>query len=203
MSSQAHERPDHPCPAACKKHATEKHHHKGKSSESLMDKKAILRALEILPGHTVLDAGCGDGYMAKAFSQAVGETGSVYALDPDEISIAQLASETAGTNIQAFVGDITTTTRLASASIDLVYLSTVFHGFSREQVPGFQREIARILKPQGRLAIVEIHKRDTPFGPPMELRFSPEELRDVIDLAPLELVHVGNYFYMQIFEKSG
>ncbi|MBN1864169.1 MAG: hypothetical protein JW808_04650, partial [Victivallales bacterium] len=44
------------------------HHHRGKSSESLLDKAAILGALRIEPGQTVLDAGCGNGYMSKEFS---------------------------------------------------------------------------------------------------------------------------------------
>jgi tRNA A58 N-methylase Trm61 len=60
------------------KQAAREHHHRGKSSESLLDKEIILAALRIAPGQTVLDAGCGNGYMSKAFSRLVGEAGSVY-----------------------------------------------------------------------------------------------------------------------------
>ena len=184
------------------KNAERVHHHKGKSSESLLDKDVILRTLQLRPGLTILDAGCGDGYMARAFSQAVGQAGTVYALDPDEAAIAQLAAETNGTNIRAIVGDITTTTQLADSSIDLMYLSTVFHGFNSDQVAGFRREIGRILKPQARLAVVEIEKRETPHGPPMDIRWSPEELQAALELTPLELVEVGEGFYMQVLETS-
>ena len=58
-----------------------KHHHRGKSSESILDKVAILKALDVRTGQTILDAGCGNGYMAKEFAELTGETGKVYALE--------------------------------------------------------------------------------------------------------------------------
>jgi ubiquinone/menaquinone biosynthesis C-methylase UbiE len=181
-----------------------RHHHRGKSSESLLDKGAILSALAIEFGQTVLDAGCGNGYMSKEFSQIVGDSGRIYALDPDETGIALLREETKGTNIVALVGDITTTTQLPASSIDLIYLSTVFHIFSPEQIKGFEGEVKRLLAPHGRLAIVEIMKRATPFGPPLNMRLSPEDLMQALRLPPLGAVEVGEYFYMQLFEnRSG
>lgn len=181
--------------------AAGRHHHKGKSSEGLLDKAAILDALPIRPGLTILDAGCGNGYMSRAFSAALANTGTVYALDPDEEAIATLQQGTAGTNIQAIVGDITATTPLADASVDIVYTATVVHGFTPEQMAGFRSELIRILKPGAKLAIVEIDKRDTPIGPPLDLRLSPEDLQHEIPLTPSALVRVGEYFYMQIFDK--
>jgi ubiquinone/menaquinone biosynthesis C-methylase UbiE len=93
--------------------------------------------------------------MSKEFSQMVGDSGRVYALDPDETGIALLREETKGTNIVALVGDITTTTQLPASAIDLIYLSTVFHSFSPEQIKGFEAEVKRLLAPRGKLAIVE------------------------------------------------
>jgi hypothetical protein len=57
------------------------------------------------------------------------------------------------------------------------------------------------LKQGGILAIIEIKKEVTPFGPPMEIRFSPEELKRILSLTPKNLMDVGAYFYMQMFEK--
>jgi ubiquinone/menaquinone biosynthesis C-methylase UbiE len=140
--------------------------------------------------------------MAKKFSKLVGNTGKIYALDPDEGSIANLKKEIEKTNIEAFVGDITKPTGLKSSLIDLVYLSTVFHIFSNAQIDGFVTEIKRILKPNARLAIVNIKKEDTPFGPPLEVRSSPEELRQKLPFTPKILIDVGDYFYMQVFENT-
>ena len=185
----------------CKKTRNQKHHHSGKSSESVLDKAQILAGLSIAPGQVILDAGCGNGYMAKEFAELVGKTGKVYALDPDTISIDALKAETVGTNIEAFVGNITEETKLAASSIDLIYLSTVMHGFSRTEMEGSLREIERLLKPDGRLAIIEIKKEETPFGPPLEFRFSPEELRQTIGFTPTFFIDVGQYFYLQIFNR--
>ena len=178
------------------------HQHRGKSSESFIDKEIILRELSILPGQTILDAGCGNGYMSKEFARVLNHTGKVYALDPDSEALETLKAETKGTNIETIKADITQTTPLEASSVDLVYLSTVFHGFSKDQIAGFQIEIKRLLKPNGCLAIVEVQKKETPFGPPLDIRFTPEELRQTIELPPKVLVEVGEYLYMQIFENS-
>ncbi|MBN1615280.1 MAG: class I SAM-dependent methyltransferase [Deltaproteobacteria bacterium] len=185
----------------CEKRDGERRHHRGRSSESLLDKRAILSALAIELGQAVLDAGCGNGYMSKAFSPLVGDRGRVYALDPDETGIAVLREEIKGTNIVAMVGDITTTTHLPASAIDLVYLSTVFHIFSPGQIEGFEAEVKRLLTPSGKLAIVEIVKHATPFGPPLDMRVSPADLKEALRLTPSDTVEVGEYFYMQLFEN--
>ena len=171
-----------------------------KFSEELLDNKLILKSLNICVGQTTLDAGCGNGYMAKRFSKLVGDTGKVFALDTDKTFIDKLNKETIGKNITAVVDDITALTELKAHSFDLVYLSTVFHIFTASQISGFIEEIERIMKPKGRLAIVNIKKEDTSFGPPIEMRSSPEELREKLPFIPDEVFEVGEYFYMQIFE---
>jgi len=183
----------------CKNIKDLKHHHRGKSSENLMEKEKILSGLSIVPGQVVLDAGCGNGYMAKEFAGLTGKTGKVFALDPVVIDI--LKTETKDTIIEPFIGDITAETKMERSSIDLIYLSTVVHGFSPDQMEGFIEEVKRLMKPEGRLAIVEIKKEKTPVGPPLGIRFSPEELKKAINLTPTSLMDVGQYFYMQIFAK--
>jgi ubiquinone/menaquinone biosynthesis C-methylase UbiE len=184
------------------KSAHQGHHHAGKSSEHYLNKEVILKELHIFPGQTILDAGCGNGYMAKEFSRILNKTGKVYALDPDERAISVLKEQTKDTNITPILGDISKKTEIAAASIDLIYLSTVFHGFVKSQIDGFQKEVRRLLKPKGTLAIIEIKKDPTPFGPPMDIRFSPPELREVINLSPKKLVEAGQFFYMQLFENQ-
>jgi ubiquinone/menaquinone biosynthesis C-methylase UbiE len=178
------------------------HQHRGKSSESLVNKQVILKELDISPGQTILDAGCGNGYMSKEFSRLVKKNGKVYALDPDKRAIEVLGEETRNTNIQPILGDITEKTDIDDASIDLIYLSTVLHGFSKSQIYEFKKEVERLLKPNGILAIVEIIKEPTPFGPPLEIRFSPQELKEIINLSPKKTVEAGQFFYMQTFEKK-
>ena len=178
------------------------HQHRGRSSESLLDKKIILKELDFFPGQTILDAGCGNGYMSKEFAALVNPGGKVYAIDPDEDAMETLQAQTKGSNIIPQVGDITKTIELKDSTLDLIYVSTVLHGFSRSQMDSFQKEAKRLLKPKGILAIVEINKEPTPFGPPLDIRFSPQELQEIITLAPKKTLEVGQFFYMQTFEKK-
>jgi len=177
-------------------------HHKGNSTEQLLNKELILKTLNIFPGQIILDVGCGNGYMTKEFSRVLKDTGKVYALDRAKEAIERLKKETQGTNISPIVADITQQVALTDSSIDLIYLSTVFHIFSDEQREKFQYEVRRLLKPEGMLAIVEIDKKDTPFGPPENMRLSPEELRHIIKISPSLLVKVGEHFYMQLFRNK-
>ena len=176
------------------------HQHRGKSSEHFLNKANILRELNIIEGQSIGDALCGNGYMAKAFSKMLNNMGKVFAVDPDKNAIDRLKNEVKGTNIEAIEADITQPIPAKESSVDLIYLSTVFHGFSEAQIDDFQKQAKRLLKFGGRLAVLEIKKEHTPFGPPMEIRFSPEELRQKMDLVPVNLVEAGEYFYMQIFE---
>ncbi len=173
-----------------------------KFTEGLLDNRLILKALNVKSGQTILDAGCGNGYMSRIFSKAVGQSGKVYALDPDKHFIELLTEETQGTNIEAITGDITRPTRFDESSLDLIYISTVLHIFTKKQMQGFIRETKRLLKPEALLAIVEIEKKETPFGPSMELRRSPEELKEAIPLVPVDTVQVGDHFYMQVFRNN-
>jgi ubiquinone/menaquinone biosynthesis C-methylase UbiE len=140
--------------------------------------------------------------MSKLFSARVTATGRVVAMDPDQQFLAVLARETKGTNIITLAGDITRPTPLRPSSIDLLYISTVIHGFSKNELQGFLRESKRLLKPNSILAIVEIEKRETPFGPPLSSRYSPEELIGIVPLVPMNTVHVGEHFYMQLFRTN-
>ena len=184
---------------ACEK---EEPHRGRKSTESFLNKELILKAINIQAGQTILDAGCGNGYMSKVFSKEVTESGKVYALDPKTEFIEVLRKETQGTNIVTIEGDITKPTRIAQSSVDLIYLSAVIHRFSKQQIQGFSREVKRLLKPKALLAIVEIEKKETPFGPPLDIRLSPEDLRGIIPLVPLKIVQVGEHFYLQIFKNK-
>jgi ubiquinone/menaquinone biosynthesis C-methylase UbiE len=178
------------------------HSHRGKFTEGLLDNDLILAVLDIRVGQTVLDAGCGNGYMAKLFATQVGSSGYVYAVDPDPHFIGLLRKETRGTRIEVIQGDITKPTPLDSSSVDLLYLSTVIHVFSPEQMQGFVKETKRLLKPDAVLAIVEIEKNETPFGPPVERRYAPEDLQAVIPLRPLRTLPVSDHFYMQFFQNQ-
>ncbi|MBN2210589.1 MAG: class I SAM-dependent methyltransferase [Sedimentisphaerales bacterium] len=186
----------------CARPSEIKHHHRGKSSAEFLDASLILNHLSIQPGQTIVDAGCGDGHMAKAFAAQLRNTGMVYALDVDGEMIAKSQKNAQESNVTFLQADITQKTSLAPVSVDLLYLSMVIHGFSKSQINGLQNEVKRLLKPGGVLAIVEIAKKETPFGPPLNIRFSAEELQRTLAFIPIATINIGSYFYLQMFHQS-
>jgi ubiquinone/menaquinone biosynthesis C-methylase UbiE len=177
-------------------------HHRGNSTEALLDKTAILAVLNIRPGQVLLEAGCGNGYMAKEFLRLTGAAGFVYAVDRSEIAIELLKKEKNGDNFRALQADITQCIELPDFSIDIIYLSAVYHIFTAEQKNKFNEIVSRLLKPGGNLAVVDIQKIATRFGPPLARRVSPEELSREISLTPVSLTRAGESFYLQIFKKE-
>ena len=176
-------------------------HHKGNSTEQLLDKKFIINKLDIIPGQIIIDVGCGNGHMAREFSLLTGNMGKVYALDMEPEVIEKLKNKIKAANIIPIITDITKKTGIKDHSIDLIYLSAIFHIFSDEQKKSFLKEIKRLLKPNGKLVIIEIEKKETLFGPPCNMRVSPEEMVQIIKMKLLSLSKVGDYFYMQVFEN--
>ena len=170
-----------------------------KFTEGLIDTERMIEILDIQPGQTIIDAGCGTGYMTKIFSQAVTASGKVYAVDRDSYFIEKLSEETKGTPIEAIRSDIAQLEGLADRCADLIYAATVVHALSGSQLTAFIKEARRLLKPGARLAIVEIEKKETPFGPAMENRISPGELMEKVPMVPSKTVKAGEHFYMQVF----
>jgi len=157
---------------------------KGISSMHLHDPKMIFKELDLKPGQTFLDLGCGAGDYALAAAGLVGEKGEVYAWDKwPEVAekVKQKADSLQLTNIKTAALDISGPLPLKDSCIDICFMSTVLHIFDLEKTgPALFKEISRILKPEGVLAVIEIKKEETPFGPPMPMRISPEELEQVL-----------------------
>jgi ubiquinone/menaquinone biosynthesis C-methylase UbiE len=188
--------------------AEKRHEHRGMSSKGFLDAGKVLRYIGIKEGDRFLDLGCGDGHFSIAASQAVGKDGLVYAFDVDEESIAQLQSVIAEkkiTNIKASVVDITKKLPLADESISLAFMSNVLHGLVENgEADSTLNEIARVTPYNGKLAIVEFKKQESPMGPPLSIRLNPD---DVEILArgygfSKESDHeVGQYNYALILRK--
>ena len=171
-------------------------------TEDMLDNDLIVQELGVSPGQTIVDAGCGNGYMSMVFAHQVGSNGHVYAFDMNKHFISALQEECIMDNLSPLVGDIAHHIPISNGCANIVYMSTVVHSQSQKQLHGIIREVRRVVSPGGLLAVVEIKKHETPFGPPLKQRYSPEELHESFPFTPLNTVSVADHFYMQTFRVS-
>jgi ubiquinone/menaquinone biosynthesis C-methylase UbiE len=128
---------------------------------------------QLQSGETVLDVGCGTGTLALIAKKRVGTTGRVCGIDPATQQIARARSKAArrGLPIDFQIGVIE---RLAfpDQSFDAVLSTLMMHHLPDDLKRQGLSEIARVLKPGGRLVIVDFkrtekhehHGQDTHLG---------------------------------------
>jgi len=138
--------------------------------------QAIWDALELAQAPTCLvDIGAGTGFFAKEFIKFMPQ-GQVYALDIKDVMLAWMSENLA----EVREGRITpvkmdeSQTPLADQVADLVCMINLHHELHDPQA--LLKDCLRILKPGGKLLIIDWLPIETPMGPPLEIRLSPGQI---------------------------
>ncbi len=177
----------------------------GKSSADLLQPATLIDALSLQPGMSVADFGCGGGHFTLLIAKKIGEKGKVYAIDvqaPPLEMIKEQAKLKGITNIQTIRAnlEIKGGSTLADASQDLVLAANVL--FQSPNKPAIIQEAKRILKPAGRLVLIEWRKGAGGFGPPDELRMNEEAIRTLVQHEQFKAsgdLHVGQFHHIMTF----
>jgi ubiquinone/menaquinone biosynthesis C-methylase UbiE len=116
----------------------------------------ILQLAAIMPGEAVLDVGCGTGTLAIGAKKLVGREGRVAGVDasPEMIARAQVKAMHAGADID-FVEGTAQSLPSGDRCFDAVVSTTVIHCLPEAQRGHCFAEMARVLKPGGRLLLVD------------------------------------------------
>lgn len=111
---------------------------------------------DLHPGETVLDLGSGAGLDVLLSARRVGPTGHAYGVDmTDEmLAVAATNQERAGITNATFLKGTIEELPLPDASVDVVISNCVINLAADK--PRVLREIARVLRPGGRVAIADM-----------------------------------------------
>lgn len=161
-----------------------------------------LEKIGFLEDQTLCDIGAGTGIFTIPGANITKE--KVYALEisDDMLSIIKDKIMEKGLGNIQLVKVKDDSFDLPSSSIDLALMVTVLHEI--EEKKNLLREVKRILKTEGRLAIIEFHKEKTPMGPPVDHRISKEETIEVLRDAGFREINsfdLGANFYCMVFIK--
>ncbi len=162
------------------------HRHHGKSSANFLNPDEILVDLNLKGNETFLDAGCGDGYVSKRAIERYLPDGKVYAVDAYPQSIADLKQYADGEGIENLIpieADISNAiSGVGDESVDVVFMLNVFHGFRESgQRENVINELKRIVKSEGRIAIMEFKPIKMDWGPPVDVRLSHVEMEEIFN----------------------
>jgi ubiquinone/menaquinone biosynthesis C-methylase UbiE len=161
----------------------------------------IMDKLLIAEGSVVADLGAGGGWFTIRLASRVGPNGMVYAEDVQPQMIEAISRRTARAqlrNVRTVLG--TASDPRLPAPVDAVLINDAYHEMEHPVV--MLRNLARTLKPAGRIGIVEFKKDGWGPGPPMDERMDPERVVRDAEAAGLRLLSHEmflRYQYMLVF----
>ena len=137
------------------------------------DPSVVWERAGLKAGETVVEVGAGTGFFAIEAARRVGPAGRVFAVDISSELVELLHERRATADLPQLTPVHSTpgSIPIASGVADLLLFANVLH----DVPPATVDEAVRLLKPEGRAVNVDWKKRDTPGGPPFEIRLSPEQ----------------------------
>jgi len=143
----------------------------------------VAHELGLVHGMRVADFGAGSGSYALALAEAVGKTGVLYAVDVQKDLLARIKSEAHRkhlSNIEIIWGDLENShgSKIADRTVDLVLASNIL--FQLPDKHALLSEAYRILKPSGRLALIDWNDSYNHMGPHPDSIVSLEKAREIV-----------------------
>jgi ubiquinone/menaquinone biosynthesis C-methylase UbiE len=161
-----------------------------------------------MPGMRVADLGSGSGFYTLAAGKIVGGKGRVYAIDAQKDLLARVKNEAERMhirNIDTIWGNIEKLggSGLHDNFVDAVFVCNVLFQITDKE--GLAKEVKRILKPKGRVLVVDWMSSFEDIGPAREHVITDTKAQEIFEKTGFVLdrrMPGGVHHYALIFKKS-
>jgi ubiquinone/menaquinone biosynthesis C-methylase UbiE len=157
----------------------------------------VVELARLQPGESVLDVGCGTGTLAIAAKRRVGSTGQVYGIDASLEMIGRAGEKAGKTSLDVeFKNEVIEAMTFSDARFDAVLSTLMLHHLPRSVRPEGVRQMRRVLKPGGRVLIVDFGGTEDHGGFLAHFHqrhghVKPAEVRVLLSSAGLNVVDSG------------
>ena len=150
--------------------------------QELQPERVIREIAGVKPGMTCVDFGSGTGIFSLPMAEAVGEKGTVYAVDKSPDMLASVRNLNPPRQLKMVEADVTAT-GLPDSCADVCLCAFILHEVAD---PGhIVAEVQRVLKPGGSVIVIEWNMT-VDKGPPKSIRVSREKVEKLFKQAGLE-----------------
>jgi SAM-dependent methyltransferase len=161
----------------------------------------VLDAVNLEPTSTVADIGAGTGYFSVRIAKRVPK-GKIFAADLEPDMVRYLGERAQRDHLPNLV-PVQASADAANLPepVDTILIVDTYHHI--ENRTQYFAKLKSSLRPNGRLAIVDF-KADSPSGPPMQYRISPERVSEELNAAGYALFETHEFLprqYFLVFQK--
>jgi len=171
----------------------------------ILPPKETLERLGLMAEDTMADVGCGIGYFTLPAAKIINKENKIYALDILDEMLDEVKNKSKELKLENIVAVKTAEydLKLEDKSVSFVIMVNVLHEI--EDKIRILKEIHRILKPGGRIAVIDFEKKETEMGPPVDHRLSREETLSLLESAEFEMlnaIEISDTFYGLVAVKQ-
>lgn len=161
--------------------------------------KKLLNKLGLKKGDIFADIGAGNGFFAIPAAEILKESGKVYAVDVENIMLADLISRAKEKKVSKNLEIIRSGEYGAHLpeKVDFMLFSYLIHEVDKKEL--FLDNYFRYLKKGSKVVFVEWTKKEGVDGPPLDHRIARDELKSILenmDIKDIKIEDCGEQNYL-------
>lgn len=172
------------------------------------DPKKNLEQFDIMPTQSVGDFGSGAGYYTIPLAKMVGDAGHVYAIDIQKDLLSTIKNNAAREhlfNVDIIWADFEMPQglRLGDATLDRGVIANVLFQIENKDV--FIKEVSRVMRPTGKIVVIDWSDTFGGLGPDKKSLLSKEKCRKLVESGGFifeKEIEAGAHHYGFVFKKG-